>query len=153
MPREQSPRPGANGLFAKRWPDNGCAWNASRGSCWSAIDTCTFGKSIYKAEPHTLLWWRAAPPPERAAPVALRAPSAALSGPQNRNKGKTQSVKDVLATPVSHVLATYTSARPASAASAPRLEDRASASTHGHTHLSSPQLLSSICPQLVLSLL
>src|SRR5438477_13049971 len=112
MPMERSPRPGANGLFAKRWPDNGCAWNASRGSCWSAIDTCTFGKSIYKAEPHTLLWWRAAPPPERAAPVALRAPSAALSGPQNRNKGKTQSVKDVLATPVSHVLATYTLARP-----------------------------------------
>src|SRR2546430_967974 len=110
MPMERSPRPGANGLFAKRWPDNGCAWNASRGSCWSAIDTCTFGKSIYKAEPHTLLWWRAAPPPERAAPVALRAPSAALSGPQNRNKGKTQSVKDVLATPVSHVLATYTEA-------------------------------------------
>src|SRR2546423_14680164 len=112
MPMERSPRPGANGLFAKRWPDNGCAWNASRGSCWSAIDTCTFGKSIYKAEPHTLLWWRAAPPPERAAPVALRAPSAALSGPQNRNKGKTQSVKDVLATPVSHVLATYTEAQP-----------------------------------------
>src|SRR5438270_2404508 len=108
MPMERSPRPGANGLFAKRWPDNGCAWNASRGSCWSAIDTCTFGKSIYKAEPHTLLWWRAAPPPERAAPVGLRAPSATLSGPQNRNKGKTQSVKDVLATPVSHVLATYT---------------------------------------------
>jgi hypothetical protein len=113
------------GSCALRSPINTCAWSASMGSCWSAIATCTFAKSIWQERERGRWWWSAARP---ARP--LRSPSGlpARSRRQKKNhRAKVSKCKGCPGNPCKPCRGTFHFRPPSTAIAIPTIHGRGAA--------------------------